>query len=238
MTFQAMFMISTASSALRPRQGAPAECADSPSKVYSTDTRPLAPALAPAHPEVGGYVGEDVDVDVVEVAGADEPGFRGEQFLGHPRPDDDGPGDPFALHDLLGGERADDDHRLAGVMALAVAGGAFDQWVEIGDARLLRRLRDAVDVASQRDHGRARTPARHPGRRDAGDPFLDLEAVVPQDAGEVAGGFDLLEAEFPEAEDGVHHHLRQLGALGGALVGDGAEGLEVLGGGTGREEGQ
>ena len=35
-------------------------------------------------------------------------------------------------------------------------------------------------------------------------------------------------AEFAEAEDGVHHHLDQLGPLGRPLVGDRAEGLEVL----------
>ena len=148
------------------------------------------------------------------------------------------PADALALHHFLGGERADDDHRLAGVVALAVAGGALDERVEVGDAGLLGGLRDAVDVAAERDHRRAGAPARHPGGGDAGDPFLDLEAVVAEDAGEVAGGLDLLEAELAEAEDGVHDHLGQLGALGGALVGDGAEGLEVLGGGLGGEEGE
>ena len=73
--------------------------------------------------------------------------------------------------------------------------------------------------------GGARAPARHPGRGDARDPFLDLEAVVAEHAGDVARGLDLLEAEFTEAEDGVHHHLGELGALGGALVGDRAEGV-------------
>ena len=36
-----MFISSTASSAVRPRHGAPAACALSPLKVYSTDTRPV-----------------------------------------------------------------------------------------------------------------------------------------------------------------------------------------------------
>ena len=36
-------MSSTASSALRPRQGEPAPCAASPSKVNSTDTSPVPP---------------------------------------------------------------------------------------------------------------------------------------------------------------------------------------------------
>ncbi len=39
--FQPAFISSTASSADLPRHGAPALCADSPSKVYSTDTSPL-----------------------------------------------------------------------------------------------------------------------------------------------------------------------------------------------------
>ena len=37
-------MISTASRALRPRHGAPAECAASPENVYSTETSPFPPA--------------------------------------------------------------------------------------------------------------------------------------------------------------------------------------------------
>ena len=39
--FQAMFMSSTPSSALRPAHGEPAECAVLPVKVYSTETAPL-----------------------------------------------------------------------------------------------------------------------------------------------------------------------------------------------------
>jgi len=115
---------------------------------------------------------------------------------------------------------------------------ALDKRVEIGDAGLLRRLRDAVDVAAEGDDRRAGAPARHPGGGDAGDPFLDLEAVVAEDAGEVARGLDLLEAELAEAEDGVHDHLGQLGAFRGALVGDGSEGLEILGDGGGDQEGE
>ena len=41
-----MFISSTASSALRPFHGSPAPWADSPSKVYSTETIPL-PRLSP-----------------------------------------------------------------------------------------------------------------------------------------------------------------------------------------------
>jgi len=41
-----MFISSTASSALLPRQGAPAACELSPLKLYSTDTMPL-PPLSP-----------------------------------------------------------------------------------------------------------------------------------------------------------------------------------------------
>ena len=42
--FQAAFISSTPSSALRPAQGAPAEWAVLPWKVYSTETMPLLPA--------------------------------------------------------------------------------------------------------------------------------------------------------------------------------------------------
>ena len=80
------------------------------------------------------------------------------------------------------------------------------------------------------------TPARSLGGRGAEDPFLDLEAVVVENPGELPRNLDLLEAEFPDVEDRLDDHLCQLGALGGALVSDGAEGFEILSGCRDREE--
>ena len=42
---------------------------------------------------------------------------------------------------------------------------------------------------------------RHPRGRNAGDAALDLEAVLLEDAGQVLGRLELLEAELAEAED-------------------------------------
>ena len=80
----------------------------------------------------------------------------------------------------------------------------------IGHARLLRRLRDAVDVGAERDDRLAAAPGGHPGGRDAGDAALHLEAVLLEHAGEVPRGLDLLHAQLPEAEHRVHHLLRHL----------------------------
>ena len=82
---------------------------------------------------------------------------------------------------------------------------------------------------AERDHRLAGAPGGHPGGGDAGDAALDLEAFLFQDAGEVLGGFDLLEAQFAETEDAIDHDLRlllhgvdlarEVGLHGGLLLG-------------------
>ena len=54
-------------------------------------------------------------------------------------------------------------------------GCAFDHRVVIGDAGLLRRLGDAVDVGAERDHRLAGSPRRDERRGNAGDAFLDVK---------------------------------------------------------------
>ena len=87
---------------------------------------------------------------------------------------------------------------------------AFDHRLVIRDARLLRRLRNAVDVGAQRDHRLARSPRRHERGRNAGDAFLHAEAVLLEDVDQVAVGLELLKSELAVAEDLVDHLLRHL----------------------------
>src|SRR6476646_1233914 len=95
-------------------------------------------------------------------------------------------------------------------MPLAVARRAGDDRIVIGDSRLLRRLRDVVDIGAKCDDRFARSPRRDPGRRNAGDAALDREAVLLQDARQVLRRFELLEAEFAEAEHLIDHLLCEL----------------------------
>ena len=97
-----------------------------------------------------------------------------------------------------------------GVVAFAVSGRAVDDRRAISDAGLLRRLRNAVDVGAQRDHGLARSESRHPRRRNAGDAALNREAFLFQDAGQIALRLEFLKAQLAEAEDGVDHLLREV----------------------------
>src|SRR5205085_3034270 len=83
--------------------------------------------------------------------------------------------------------------------------------VMVADARLLRRLRNVVDIGAERDHWLARAPGGGPRRGDAGDPARHLEAVLLEDASEVVARLDFLEAWFAEAEYHVHHLLREGG---------------------------
>src|SRR6185436_3638196 len=144
--------------------------------------------------------------------GPDEVGLRADELLGGAGPDADRAGQLLALHDLLHRERRGDVHRLAGVVAFAVSGRAFDHRLVPRDRRLLRRLRDAVDVRAERDHGLARSPRRHERGGNAGDAFLHREAVLLEDVDQVAVGLEFLEAELAVAEDLVDHLLRELRA--------------------------
>src|SRR5438477_618168 len=87
---------------------------------------------------------------------------------------------------------------------------AFDDRIVIGDAWLLRCLRDAVDIGSDCDHRLARAPRRHPRGRNAGDAAFDPERVFLENFREVLGGLDLLEPELSEAEYLIDHLLREL----------------------------
>ena len=205
--FQPMFISSTASSAERPRHGAPAECALSPLKLYSTDTMPLPPPSPQPTPMFEPTWAKMRDVDVLERAGAHVVRLRAEQFLGDARPELQRARQALLLHDLLDRQRRGDLQRHARVVAFAVARRAFDDRLAIGDARLLRRLRDAVDVRAERDDRLARSPARHPRGRNAGEVLLDREAVLLQDVGQVLRRLELLEAELAEAEHLIVHAL-------------------------------
>ena len=103
--------------------------------------------------------------------------------------------------------------RHARVVPLAVAGRAFDDRLVIGDAGLLRRLRDA-----SRCRSRARSPACpipsarstrsecRRRRRSTVKPFCSRMPVRYFD------GLELLEAELAEAEHLIDHLLRELRA--------------------------
>ena len=166
-------------------------------------------AVAPRHAEVVADVGEERDVDVLEEAGADEVRLRADQLFGGPRPDPDRARQLLPLHDLLHRDRRGDVDRLAGVVAFAVSRRAFNHRGVVGDARLLRRLRNAVDVRAKRDHRLPRSPRRHERGRNSGDALLDREPVLLQHVDQVAVGLDLLEPELGEAEDRIDHLLRE-----------------------------
>ena len=53
-------------------------------------------------------------------------------------------------------------------------------------------------------------PGGHERRRNSGEVALDFEAFFLQNAGQILRGFELLEAQFAEAEDAIDHHLRLL----------------------------
>ena len=147
------------------------------------------------------------DVDVFEKSGADIEGFCGDKFFGDAGKKFDRAGEMVFLHLLFQHERGSDVNGHAGVVAFAVAGSAINDGIVVGDAGLLRRARDAINIGDERDDGLAAPPRRHPGRGDSGDASLDAEAVLLENAGNVARGLEFLEAELAVAVDLIHHLL-------------------------------
>src|SRR5215469_10904141 len=87
---------------------------------------------------------------------------------------------------------------------------AFDQRIVIGHARLLRCLRNIVDIGAEGDHRLALSPACDERGRYSGNTSFDTESFLFQDSGQVFGRLEFLEAQLAEAEDAIHHHLRLL----------------------------
>jgi hypothetical protein len=77
-------------------------------------------------------------------------------------------------------------HGLAGVVSFPVTGRVLHDGIVIGDARLLRGLRDAVDVRPDRDDGLAGPPDGDPPGRQPGDVLPNGEPLRAQDSGEIA----------------------------------------------------
>ena len=166
--------------------------------------------VAPRRAEARADVGEQHGVDAVEPAVTDEPRLGGEQLLGDTGPHDDRARQPLALHDLFHRERGDDVDRLTGVVTFAVAGRAVDQRLAIGDARHLRRLRNAVDVRAERDDGLTATPRRPPRGRHAGNAGLDREAVALEQVRQITLSLELLKRELGERKQTVDDLLNLL----------------------------
>jgi hypothetical protein len=122
------------------------------------------------------------------------------------------------------------------VVPFAVARSARHELATGDDAWRLVRLRHAVDVGAEGDHRLAGSPSRHPRRRDVGDAALDLESLALEDAGHVALRFHFLEPQLTEAEDRVHHLLREDAArvhVGGRLLFQGVEARRIGRGASG-----
>ena len=164
---------------------------------------PVAHAVAPADVHVGADVREDADVDVLEETGADVIRLRAEQLFGHARPQLQRALQVLLLHDLLDRERGRDLKRHAGVVSFAVARRAFDDRLVPRHTGLLRRLRDVVDVRSERDDRLAGAPRGRPRRRDPCEILLNQEAVLFEDAREVLRCLEFLKTGLGETEHRV-----------------------------------
>ena len=208
--FQPTFISSTASIALRPRHGAFPLWAASPWNSVLDRDEAVAGAVSPTGREIGADVVVEDDVHVLEESRAHVVRLGREQFLGDARPQHERSRKLVPLHDALDGNRGDDVERHAGVVTLAMPGSAVDDRGAIRHARLLRRLRNAVDIGAQCNDRFAGPEARRPCRRNAGDTPLNREALALQDGGQVALCLVLLETNLTEAEDRVHHLLREV----------------------------
>jgi hypothetical protein len=135
--------------------------------------------------EIAGDMAAQHDVQIAEQSGQHHVGPAGQQLLGDSRINTDGSRYLVFRHHLLQHERGGDIQRLAGVVAFAMAWPTLDERGMESDTRLLRGLRQAVDIGHESDHGLARSPACDERRGHARHTPGDREAVLLQNAGDV-----------------------------------------------------
>ena len=205
-----MFINSTASRALRPRHGAVPACALSPWKVYSTDTMPVASPVPHETARLSPTCVKRTTSTSLKQPCAHQVCLGPELLFTDARPELDRARELGSLHQPFDRNRGRDVEGLTRIMALAVSRRAIDQRFVTSDARFLRSLGDAVDVGAERDHRLARSPGRHPGRRNARDAAFDREAFLLEDLGQILRGLELLKPQLREAEDHVIHDLASL----------------------------
>ncbi len=149
------------------------------------------------------------DVQVAKQAGLHHVGPAGEQFLGDTGIYANGPLYFVFRHDLLQHQGGRHVHRLAGVVAFPVAGSAGYQRRVVSHAGLLRRLRQAIDIGHESDHRFPRSPRGDERRRHSGHAAGDLKPIFLEQARDVSRSLHFLKSKLGEAEDFVHHLLRE-----------------------------
>src|SRR5215475_8797914 len=108
---------------------------------------------------------------------------------------------------FLQDERGSDVDGHSGIVAFAVTGSAFDEWIVKCDAGSLGGTRNAVFVGDKSDDGFAGAVGSDPSGGNAGNSLFYFKAVSFENAGDVTRSFKFLEAEFAVAENLIHHLL-------------------------------
>jgi hypothetical protein len=106
------------------------------------------------------------------------------------------------VNQLFQNERGGHIYGHTGVMA-------FHQRIVIGHSGFLRSARNTVEVGDESYHRFTAPIRRHPGGGDAGNFALDVEAVLLEDARNVARRLEFLKAKFAETENLIDHLLSE-----------------------------
>jgi hypothetical protein len=93
--------------------------------------------------------------------------------------------------------------------AAAMAGRPLDNRVVVRHPRLLRGLRNTIDIGTERDDGLTRAPRRHERGRYSRNPLLHGEPIGFQNVDQVTRRFEFLKPQLAIAEDLVHHPLNE-----------------------------
>src|SRR5271170_190753 len=102
--------------------------------------------------EVVANMREQHSINPLEVAVANVISLTPKQLLRHTRPDLNRAGEMILRHHVLHGQRSDDVHGLPGVVPFAMTRSARNNGIVISHPRLLRCLRDTVEVRTKSDH--------------------------------------------------------------------------------------
>src|SRR5262249_37013526 len=124
------------------------------------------------------------------------------------RPQLDGALKMLAFHDLLHRDRGENIQRHPRVVAFAMSGCAFDHRLMPRYRRLLRGLRNIINIRTEGNYGLSLAPRCDKRCRNSGYTALDFETFFFENPGQVFRSFDFLKSELSEAEDAVDHDLR------------------------------
>ena len=158
-------------------------------------------------------MGKDASIYIFKIPISNVPSFCSNQFFCNPRPDHDCPGHFFFLHHFFHGDGSINNDCLSRIMPLTMTWSSIYDRRSISNSRFLRCLRNTINITSQSNYRRSRTPLGHPGCWYTRNSLLHRKAVFFQFSYNKCRCLPFLKTKFGITENLIYHHLDISGML-------------------------